>query len=325
MTSIIGNAAAQAELRAALASPKLHHAWLFAGPEGVGKATLARATALRLLAQAADPLLAPDVDIPPQHRIRSLVEAGSHPDFRILQRQPKDPDKPDQDIARSIPIAQVRSLAPLFATKPSLSHRRVVLIDAIDDVERPGASNALLKMLEEPPEGTVFLLISHAPGRLLPTIRSRCRTLRFEPLANEQVEQVVRAALPEASDAETRAVVRAGNGSPGRALGFAGLDMASLERDLEAAATGGDPDNAIRTRLAKALSGKAAQPRYEAFLARVPSFVAAQACDRTGDALVAAIDTQAATRELGSASIGLTLDPATTVFQMVGHVASLAR
>lgn len=325
MTSLVGNAAAQAELGAALTSPSLHHAWLFAGPQGVGKATLARATALRLLAQASDPALAPGSDVPDGHRIRALFDAGSHPDFRTLARQPKDPEKPDQDVARSIPIAQIRGLAPMFATKPSLSHRRVVIIDAIDDVERPGASNALLKMLEEPPEGTIFLLISHSPGRLLPTIRSRCRTLRFEPLGEGQVEQVLRRELPEASDTELGALVRASNGSPGRALGFAGLDMAAIERDLDLAATSGDRDNAIRTRLAKALSTKSAQPRYEAFLDRVPGFIAAQARTRTGDALLSAIDAQAATRSLADASTGLSLDPATTVFQMVGHVASLAR
>ncbi len=325
MTSLVGNAAAQAALTAALGTPNLHHAWLFAGPEGVGKATLARMTAMRLLAQAVDPTLPPGLDVPGGHRVRTLFDAGTHPDFRMLARQPKDPEKPDQDVARSIKIDQVRRLAPMFATKAALSSRRVVLIDSIDDVERPGASNALLKMLEEPPEGTIFLLVSHSPGRLLPTIRSRCRTLRFEPLPSPDVDRVLRRQLPEASDAEIAALVRAGDGSPGRALGFAGLDMAVLERDLDAAATGGDPDNAIRTRLAKALSGKAAQARYEAFLDRVPSFIAAHARGRSGEALAAAIQAQVASRSLAGASTGLSLDPATTVFQMVGHVASLAR
>ena len=191
-----GNEIAHAAFASAMESGALHHAWLFAGPEGVGKASFARAAALRLLAEGALPgTLSPGFEVPEGDRTRSLIAAGSHPDYRELTRQPKDIDKPGQDLARSIPIAQVRALQPLFATTPSMSARRVVLIDAIDDLERGGA-NALLKNLEEPPAGTIFLLISHAPGRLLPTIRSRCRLLRFEPLDDRAMARVLRDALP---------------------------------------------------------------------------------------------------------------------------------
>ena len=182
MTLPLGNDDAHAAFAAAMHSGALHHAWLFAGPEGVGKGTFARIAALRLLAEgAAKTPLPPGFDVPADNYTRSLIAAGSHPDYRELARAPKDADKPGQDLARSIPIAQVRSLQPLFAVTPSMSSRRVIVIDAIDDLERAGA-NALLKNLEEPPQGTIFLLISHAPGRLLPTIRSRCRLLRFESL-----------------------------------------------------------------------------------------------------------------------------------------------
>ncbi|MGK3913778.1 DNA polymerase III subunit delta, partial [Enterococcus faecium] len=88
-----------------------------------------------------------------------------------------------------------------------------ILIDAVDDLERPGASNALLKSLEEPPAGTLFLLISHAPGRLLPTIRSRCRRLRFDPLDDAAMRDVLREHLPQVSDAEIAALIAAGGGS----------------------------------------------------------------------------------------------------------------
>ena len=187
MTPIIGNTAAQSAFMAAMRGGSLHHAWLIAGPQGVGKASFARAAAMRMLADAADPDSgSTGLEVPEGNRTRSLMEAGSHPDFRVLARLPKDPDKPDQDLARSITIAQVRTLQPLFATTPSMSPRRVVVIDAIDDLERGGA-NALLKNLEEPPAGTIFLLVSHAPGRLLPTIRSRCRLLRFEALSDDEV------------------------------------------------------------------------------------------------------------------------------------------
>ena len=130
MTAYFGNADAQAAFAAAMHGGALHHAWLLTGPQGVGKATFARRAAIRMLAEARDPAgLPPGFDVPAGHPTRSLVEAGSHPDFRVLARLPKDPDKPDQDLARSITIAQVRTLQPLFATTPSMSPRRVVLID----------------------------------------------------------------------------------------------------------------------------------------------------------------------------------------------------
>src|SRR6202012_4948803 len=106
----------------------------------------------------------------------------------------------------SISIDQVRTLQAMFATTPSLSRRRVIVIDAIDDLERP-AANALLKNLEEPPAGTIFLLASHAPGRLLPTIRSRCRLLRFETLGDDAMAAIIREEIPEASVEEVAALV----------------------------------------------------------------------------------------------------------------------
>jgi DNA polymerase-3 subunit delta' len=321
----IGNDAAHAGFAAALAGGSLHHAWLFAGPEGIGKASFARAAALRLLAEAAGAAaLSPGFEVPENHQTRRLIEAGSHPDYRELKRLPKESDKTGQELARSVTIAQVRGLLPMFAMKPSLSPRRVVLIDAIDDVERPGASNALLKSLEEPPAGTIFILISHAPGRLLPTIRSRCRTLRFDPLGETDMRTVVKAHLGQSSDAEVDALVRAGAGSPGRALGFAGLDLAALDDALAAIARDGDRNNARRVKLSKALALKAAQPRYEAFLDRAPAFIASSARDRSGERLRTALDSYDAARALSTSARALSLDAQGTVYEMAGLVAKLA-
>lgn len=324
MTGLVGNAAAHAAFAAAMKSGALHHAWLFAGPEGVGKATFARAAALRLLAEGAGAVLPPGFDVPPDNVQARLVAAGSHPDYRVLARQPKDGDKTGLDLARSIPVAQVRALGSLFATRPSMSDRRVVLIDAVDDLERPGASNALLKNLEEPPQGTIFLLVSHAPGRLLPTIRSRCRLLRFDPLEDAAVTSVLRAALPDADEVELAALVRIANGSPGRALGFAGLDLAALDTALATIARDGDLSNVHRLRLAKALALKAAQPRYEAFLDRAPAFIAAAAPDRGGSRLRTALDAYEAARSLAAIARVLSLDAQATVYEMAGIVAKLA-
>lgn len=320
---LTGNDAAREAFIAAADGTALHHAWLLTGPEGVGKGGFAREMAMRLLATALDGRSRMGGKVGDDHRVVQLMTAGAHPDYRELVRLPKDPDKPDQDIARSIKIDQVRTLQPMFATKPALSWRRVVVIDAIDDLERPGA-NALLKNLEEPPVGTIFLLVSHSPGRLLPTIRSRCRQLRFDPLPDGDVASVLRHALPEIDAAEVDALVAAADGSPGRALAYAGLSVASLDRDLAAIAETGDVDNRIRSRLAKALAGKGAQPRYAVFLDRAPALIAAAARVRSGAALRDALDAYDKARALASMAPALSLVAETTVFEMAGLVARLA-
>lgn len=323
MNPIVGHPAAETAFLTAAAAGTLHHAWLLVGPAGVGKGTFARAAALRLLAEAAAPGRLPlGLAVPDDDRVRALVEAGSHPDLRILERLPKDADKPDQDLARSITIAQVRALQPLFATTPSLGPRRVVVIDAADDLERGGA-NALLKNLEEPPAGTIFLLVSHAPGRLLPTIRSRCRLLRFEPLDETAVDTVLARVLPEATPDERAALIAVAEGAPGRALRYAGLDIGGLDAAVAAIAADGDPGNRRRLALAKSLAGKAAAPRYEAFLERVPALIAREARTRTGDRLRIALDAHGEARELAGAALGLSLDAQATVFELAGIVARL--
>lgn len=323
MTSLIGNAAAQQAFYQAALSGSLHHCWLFSGPEGVGKASFAVEAAERLLAAQEEGAGVLSPDSAPRGTAAQLFQKGNHPDFRILSRPPVDPDKPEKGLKRSIPIDDVRALIGRFATRPTMGSRRVIVIDSVDDLERGGA-NALLKSLEEPPAGTIFLLVSHSPGRLLPTIRSRCRVLRFETVADGDVARLLRQHIPDASADEIQSLVRAGAGSPGRAMSFAGLDLAAIERDLAAIADTGDADNAVRNRLAKSLSTKDAQPRYEAFLERVPSFVAERSRGLSGDALAAAFQVYDASRSVAASSIGLSLDAQASVFELGGIVARLA-
>lgn len=325
MTPIIGNTAAQQAFLTALAGGHLHHAWLIAGTEGVGKASFARAAALRLLAESQRPEGLPaGLAVPDDHPTVALVAAGSHPDLRTLSRLPRDADKPEAGLARSIKVDQVRALQSFLSMATSFGPRRVVVIDAIDDLEREGA-NALLKNLEEPPAGTIFFLVSHAPGRLLPTIRSRCRLLRFGRLTDAEVEAVLRQADPELSADERGALVRAGAGAPGLALGYAGLDIARLDAAIAAIAGDGDPDNVRRAALGRALAPKLAQPRYEAFLDRAPAFIAAQARRRSGPDLARTLDTHARARDLAGAALGLSLDAQATVWEMAGLLARLPR
>lgn len=331
---IHGQDDAQAQFRAALDLGTLHHAWLIAGPEGTGKASFARMAALRMLAEALDADgLTPGFAVPPTHPAAHYFAAGSHPDFRLLDRLPADVKErakpraewdPDAPLSRNIAIEQVRLLQALFATAPSLSRRRVVLIDAIDDLERP-AANALLKSLEEPPQGTIFLLVSHAPGRLLPTIRSRCRLLRFVALDDDAMAAAIRQHDDTLSQPKIDELVKVGDGSVGRALRLASQDIGRIEDMLGTIARDGDPTNAGRLALGKAVSGKAARPRYEAMLQRVPSFIAAQAKGRRGAALAEAIAAWEAARDLAAGALPLSLDPATVAFEMGGHVARLAR
>ncbi|KQX19962.1 MULTISPECIES: AAA family ATPase [unclassified Sphingomonas] len=319
--SLVGHDEQIAAFREAADTGRLHHAWLLTGPEGVGKASFALMAATRLLANAAGPRVdLPGIETPEGHPIVNYIRAGSHPDIRILARLTKD--KSD-DLARSISIEQVRSLQGLFATTPSLSPRRVVIIDAIDDLERP-AANALLKNLEEPPAGTTFFLVSHAPGRLLPTIRSRCRQLRFAPLTDPEMRLALQRALPEEPAGEIDALIGVGNGSPGRALGFAGLEIAALDMAMDRLVEQGDPTNAIRAALSRQLGTKAAQPRYEAYLERVPARIVAEARRRQGPSLAEAIALWEAARRIGESAVHLSLDPSTTVFELATMLAKLA-
>ena len=319
--ALYGHHDAVRALRDAAASDRLHHAWLLAGPQGIGKATFADAAACWLLANAAGPAFAGEgFDVPADHRVAALIAAGSHPDLRRLARLPKDKS---EELARSITVDQVRGLQPLFATTPSLSPRRVIVIDAIDDMER-NAANALLKNLEEPPAATIFLLVSHAPGRLLPTIRSRCRHVRFGPLDEADTRAVLRETLPEAEPDEIDALVRIAEGAPGHALRFAGLDIAGLDAAIERLAVHGDPTNSLRVALGKMLGLKAAQPRYEAFLERAPSRIAAAARSQPPHALGDTVALWRQARDIADRAVHQSLDPQTTVFEIAGLVAKLA-
>lgn len=319
MTPLHGHDAAVAAFRDALDSGRIHHAWLVSGPEGVGKALFAAKAALRVLASDLD---APGLDVPDDHPAARLVAAGSHPDLMRLERLPRE-NSATGELARNINVDQVRGLQRLFNTTASMSPWRVVIVDSIDDLER-GAANALLKNLEEPPPTSLFLLVSHAPERLLPTIRSRCRSLRLSALDDDAMTSALRAALPEADGKEIAELAAAGQGSPGRALAWRGLDIAALDKAMAELVRRGDPSNARRSALAQSLALKSAQPRYEAFLARAPSLIAAEARSRRGDALADALRAWERAQGLASSARGLSLEPESVVFELAGMLASLA-
>jgi len=315
---IVGQDRAVDQFASAWGSRKLHHAWLLAGPRGVGKASFAHAAARRVLAEAAGPPFdLPGLETDDAHPIVKLVEAGSHPDMRRLVRLTNEKTG---NLNRSIKVEQIRELGEFMAMTAGLSPWRVVIIDSLDDLETSGA-NALLKILEEPPANTLFFLVSHAPGRLLPTIRSRCRRLEFSALDDDAMTSVLEVRTASVSAAEHSKIIAMSFGSAGRALAFAELGLAKLEDAAVAILRQGDPTNARRSELAQELGKKALADRYAAFLELAPSLIAREARSFTGDRLERALDAYARARELAAIAPRLSLDPAATVFQVGGILA----
>lgn len=234
--TLVGHEDAWREWRRAMAGDRMHHAWMLVGPKGTGKGLFARAAAAELVAQAGV----------------SQPTWDHHPDILIPEHPPEKGEEkkaeagdPDVRRKRSIPVEEVRALQRRLTTRPTLGSRRAVIFDPADDLER-AASNALLKSLEEPPVGTFFLLVTHRPARLLPTIRSRCRVLRFPAIADADMERILALEAPEA-DAETRsAAIAAAQGSPGAALGFVDQDLAPLHRIMGRLVQEGDDHFALR-------------------------------------------------------------------------------
>ena len=318
---IVGQDKAVEQFASAWASRKLHHAWLLAGPKGVGKASFAHAAVRRVLADAAGPPFdLPGIETPDDHPIVKLVEAGSHPDMRWLQRLENERTG---NLARNISVDQVRELGEFLTLTSALSPWRVAVIDTVDELE-PSGANALLKIVEEPPPNTIFFLVSHAPGRLLPTIRSRCRRLDFQSLSDDAMTSIVESQAPDVSAAERQKIIAMSFGSAGRALAFAELGLAKLEDAALAILRQGDPTNARRSELALELGKKASGDRYAAFLDLAPSLIAREARQLDGSPRERALDAYAKARELAAIAPRLSLDPAATVFQIGGILAEVA-
>lgn len=314
MNDYVGHDKAWRTFSSACDSGKVHHGWILAGPRGIGKS----AFALRAAALLVDP----------ENAHGNLIARGSHPDILSIKRLPKEALKDDEEISdatefkRSITVDQVRGLQQSLTTRPGLSNRRAIIIDAADDLERSGA-NALLKSLEEPPVGTFFFLISHASDRLLPTIRSRCQILRFEALTDADMATILQRAAPEVNAAEIYALMRLGNGTPGQALDFLGLDLKEIEDAMTSILRTGDRDNGLRSGLAEKLALKAAQPRYEAFLRRAPALIAEYTRTLDASRVSAGVVAWEAASSLAARAIALSLDKQSVVFQMGSLLASI--
>ncbi|WP_425091603.1 DNA polymerase III subunit delta' [Tropicimonas sp. S265A] len=226
-TTLFGQDAAERAFLEAFNAGRLHHAWLLSGPEGIGKATLAWRIARFLLTRplqssnAGGGLFGEDLapapprtlDTDPDHPAVRRAAALSEPRLFLLRR-PWDAEK--GRFKQDIPVDEVRRLKSFFNFSAVDGGRRVVIVDAADDLNT-AAANALLKVLEEPPRDTVLLLVSHAPSRLLPTIRSRCRSLPLRQLADQDLSEALRAAFQDDAP-DLPALIALADGSAGRAL-----------------------------------------------------------------------------------------------------------
>lgn len=319
---IVGQDRAVSQFAESWATRKLHHAWLLAGPKGIGKASFAQAAARRVLAEAAGPPFdLPALDAPPDHPMVRLAEAGSHPDMRLLERQVNEKTG---NLTRDITIDQVRKLGEFMAMSAAMSDWRVVIIDTLDDLAGPGA-NALLKMIEEPPPNSLFFLVSNAPGKLLPTIRSRCRRLDFGALEDDAMASILAREAPALSETERKRVIGMSSGSAARAIAFSTLGLAKIEDAALAILRDGDPTNARRSELASDLGKKGSAEKYAAFLDFVPAMIAREARRLDGRQRERALDAYAKARELSAIAPRVMLDPAATVFEMGGLLAAIAQ
>ena len=260
-TVLIGHEGAERELLDAIRSDRLHHAWLIEGPEGIGKATLAYRFAGFLLTHP-DPAAvaaAQSLAVSRDHPIRHQIEAGACPDLAVLQRARGEDGKPT---AQFITVETVRKVARFLSTTSASGGWRVVIVDCADDMNR-NAANALLKMLEEPPQRTVFLLLANAPGRLLPTIRSRCRRLTLKPLAKPIVIEALDTAGIGADPAARDLAADLADGSLGRAIALADDQAIETIRSVRAVLDQFPRYDPVKAQtLADALGRRGSEDRY---------------------------------------------------------------
>ena len=250
----------------AMARGRLHHAWLLTGPEGVGKATFAFRAARRLLG-ARDDGGHGRLGSAPGDPVSRQVAAQSHPDLLSLER-PEVKGK----LKRDIPVDEVRRAPEFFSKAPSAAPYRVAIVDAADDLNTSSA-NALLKTLEEPPDRGVLFLISHAPGRLLPTIRSRCRRLALKPWPLDDAAAFVERRTGCARE-DARGLATMAGGAPGQAWRLAASDALALDAAAERLVRAPErPDLSELQALSDRFRGGDGMDRFALFFARISEHV----------------------------------------------------
>lgn len=229
--TLIGHDDAESEILAAWNAGRLPHALLIGGPEGIGKATLAYRVARFVLSNTGPN--AKSLDLSQDHPASRQIESLSHPDLLTLRRISEEGKK----LPTEISAEEARRTVRFFGSTAAYGGYRVCIVDSLDELNKQGA-NALLKILEEPPARSLFLLVSHSPGRILATIRSRCQKISLRPLSTEQVVEAAETAAKQMEGitaANINEAAKAGDGSVRQALALAlgdGLEVRGLTESL---------------------------------------------------------------------------------------------
>lgn len=274
---LFGHGAAEQEFASALSSGRMHHAWLLSGAPGIGKATLAYKTAMAALAASEErDAFALSLSVDPASIAVRQVRALSHPGLLVIRRSYNLKDK---RFSQLISVDEVRRLRSFLGHRGGDGAWRVVIVDSADELN-VNAANALLKSLEEPPERTLFLLVTSEPGRLLATIRSRCRTLDLKRLVAADLEQAARQALGAAGrkmpqgDAAS-VLTRLADGSVRRFLSLEASGGLALYQEIYALLAALPDVNWSKIHvLADTLSGNAADVRFALFFELLMELVA---------------------------------------------------
>lgn len=235
---LVGQDAALGRASHAIRSGRLAHAWLIAGPQGVGKATFAYRAARYMLRYGASGEGPADLSVPANDIVSKQIEAQAHPGLLVLARRLDDKGK----LPTALKVSEIRRLASFFGLTSASGGWRVAIVDTADDMNEE-AANALLKTLEEPPARGLLLVLAHAPGRLLPTIRSRCQRIDLRPLDDKVLSAALAERLPETAEKDRVALAHLADGSLGMALRLASEDGLELARAAESLlAAKGAPD-----------------------------------------------------------------------------------
>lgn len=313
MNDYIGHDEAWSQWRRALAGDRMHHGWILSGRKGVGKSAFALAAARELVAEPGIPQ--PENDHPD-------IIYLSHPPKNDTEARKRDNGKP-YELARNIKIEQIRRLQQRLTTRPTLGSRRAVIIDPSDDMEAPTA-NALLKSLEEPPQGTFFILIAHRIGRLLPTIRSRCRVLNFPRVSDVDMAAVLAREAPQASSEMRDAAVAAASGSPGAAIDFVELDLGKIHTLMQQIAARGDPDFGMRGRMASAMGARPSREKQLAAIELARAVVSDRMTGVSHSEIPSVVDTHNALVRLAAQAPTANFDAGLLVMEVGTLLAGLA-